>query len=66
MQQIGWSVEAKLLYEVKQLLSRMRGVGANKISKSEGPTYTTNAIVTLTQAEYDAITPDTNTLYFIV
>lgn len=66
MQQIGWSVEAKLLYEVKQLLSRMRNVGANKISKSEGATYTTNAIVTLTQAEYDAITPDTNTLYFIV
>ena len=43
--QIGWSVESNLLYEVKQLLSNMSGVGANKISKSEGPTYTTNSIV---------------------
>lgn len=39
----------------------------NKISKNVGPTYTTNAIVTLTQAEYDAIlTKDASTLYFIV
>lgn len=38
-----------------------------KIDKSVGSTYTTNAILTLTQAEYDAIvTKDANTLYFIV
>lgn len=65
--QIGWSVEANLLYEIRQLLNRMRGVGADKISKSIGPTYTTNAIITLTQAEYDALeSPNPNTLYFIV
>lgn len=65
--EIGWSVEANLLYEVKQLLSKMSGVGANKISKSEGPTYTTNSIVTLTAEEYNNLSsPDPNTLYFIV
>jgi hypothetical protein len=38
-----------------------------KISKHVGATYTTNAIQTVTQAEYDAIgTPDANTLYFII
>jgi hypothetical protein len=38
-----------------------------KISKSVGPTYTTNEIITLTQAEYDAIgTPNATTLYFII
>lgn len=66
MQEIGWSVEAKLLYEVKQLLNKMRGVGADKISKSQGPTYITNSIITLTQEEYNNIIPDPNTLYFIV
>lgn len=39
----------------------------NKLSKSSGSTYTTNAILTVTQAEYDAIvTKDPTTLYFIV
>jgi hypothetical protein len=67
MREIGWSVEANLLYDVKMLLQRMRGVGADKISKSQGPTYITNAIITLTQEEYDALeSPDPNTLYFIV
>jgi hypothetical protein len=38
-----------------------------KISKHEGATYTTNAVQTLTQAEYDAIgTKDATTLYFII
>lgn len=38
-----------------------------KIAKSVGATYTTNSILTLTQAEYDAIgTKDPNTLYFII
>ena len=65
--EIGWSVEANLLYEIKQLLNRVRGVGADKISKSIGPTYITNAIITLTQAEYNALeSPNPNTLYFIV
>jgi hypothetical protein len=39
----------------------------SKISKHVGATYTTNAIQTVTQSEYDAIgTPDANTLYFII
>jgi trimeric autotransporter adhesin len=39
----------------------------NYIEKSVGPTYTTNTILTVTQAEYDAIDPkDSTTLYFIV
>jgi len=37
-----------------------------KIDKNVGTTYTTNALNTVTQAEYDAITPDANTIYFIV
>jgi len=38
-----------------------------KISKDTGTTYTTNAVKTLTTAEYLALgTPDANTLYFIV
>jgi hypothetical protein len=37
-----------------------------KISKHVGATYTTNAIQTVTQAEYDALTPDASTLYFII
>jgi hypothetical protein len=36
------------------------------ILKSVGPTYTTNAILTVTQAEYDALTPDATTLYVIL
>lgn len=53
---------------------RLSGVSSNiqtqldsKIAKSVGSTYTTNSILTLTQAEYDAIgTKDPNTLYFII
>jgi hypothetical protein len=38
-----------------------------KISKDISTTYTTNAVKTLTTAEYAAIgTPDASTLYFIV
>ena len=38
-----------------------------KLAKSTGSTYTTNAILTVTQAEYDAIvTKDPTTLYFII
>ena len=42
-------------------------ITSNYLSKSTGTTYTTNAIKTVTQAEYDAIvTKDPNTLYFII
>lgn len=37
-----------------------------KISKNVGTTYTTNGLTTLTQAEFDGLTPDSTTLYFIV
>ena len=36
-----------------------------KIDKHTGATYNTNAIQTVTQAEYDALTPVAGTLYFI-
>lgn len=40
---------------------------ADKINKNVGNTYTTNALTTVTQAEYDAIdTPDASTIYFII
>lgn len=38
----------------------------NSIQKNIGATYTTNALTAVTQAEYDALTPDANTIYFIV
>jgi hypothetical protein len=38
----------------------------DKISKHVGVTYSTNAIQTVTQAEYDALTPNASTLYFII
>jgi hypothetical protein len=37
-----------------------------KISKNVGTTYTTNVLTTVTQSEYDALTPDSSTIYFIV
>ena len=40
---------------------------SNRFEKNIGTTYTTNALTTLTQAEYDAIdTPDATTIYFII
>lgn len=40
---------------------------ANRIEKNIATTYTTNALTTVTQAEYDAIdTPDATTIYFII
>lgn len=42
-------------------------VTSNSIQKSVGSTYTTNSILAVTQAEYDAIvTKDPTTLYFII
>lgn len=53
-----------------QAISTVSGLQSDldsKIAKDVNTTYTTNAITTLTQAEYDAIgTKDANTLYFIV
>lgn len=37
-----------------------------KISKNVGTTYTTNALTTVTQSEYDGLTPDASTIYFII
>ena len=41
-------------------------LGTTSIQKNVGTTYTTNAITTVTQAEYDALTPVATTIYFIV
>ena len=41
-------------------------VTSNSIQKSVGSTYTTNSILAVTQAEYNALTPDPTTLYFII
>ena len=38
----------------------------NKISKYDGPTYDINALVSMTAAEYAAITPDPKTIYFVI
>ena len=40
--------------------------GGNFISKSVGSTYSISNVSALTQAEYDALTPVADTLYFIV
>jgi len=37
-----------------------------KLAKAVGSTYTVNALLAVTQAEYDALTPSSTTLYFIV
>lgn len=39
---------------------------ANKLSKYNGATYDINALVSMTAAEYAAITPDPNTIYFVI
>jgi hypothetical protein len=38
----------------------------NRIEKNIGATYTTNALTTMTAAEYAASSKDANTLYFII
>ena len=40
--------------------------GGDFIPKSTGTTYNANNVSVLTQAEYDALTPDAETIYFIV
>jgi len=37
-----------------------------KLAKAIGSTYTVNALACVTQAEYDAFTPSSTTLYFII
>ena len=39
---------------------------ATKIAKHDGPTYDTNALQTVTAAEYEALTKNSSTIYFIV
>jgi len=39
---------------------------ANKLDKYDGPTYNINNLVSMTAAEYAAITPDPNTIYFVI
>jgi hypothetical protein len=52
--------------EKAQITTNTTDIGS-KISKSVGATYTTNSVLTLTQAEYDAIgAKSATTLYFIV
>jgi hypothetical protein len=52
---------------VKGVTSALQTQLDNKIAKNVGATYTTNAITTVTLAEYNAISPkDANTLYFII
>jgi hypothetical protein len=36
------------------------------IAKSIGATYTVNAVLAVTQAEYNALTPSATTIYFII
>jgi len=38
----------------------------NKIAKSTGTTYNVYTLSALTQSEYDALTPDADTIYFII
>ena len=38
----------------------------NKLAKYDGATYDINALVSMTAAEYALITPDPNTIYFVI
>ena len=38
----------------------------SKIAKYDGTTYDINALAAVTQAEYDALTPSSTTIYFII
>lgn len=39
---------------------------SGKLDKYDGTTYDINALACVTQAEYDALTPSSTTIYFIV
>lgn len=52
--------------EIKDVVNNNATEINTKIAKNVGATYTTNEITTVTQAEYDALTPVATTLYFIV
>jgi hypothetical protein len=51
---------------VKGVTSAIQTQFGTKIAKATGSTYTVNAVSCLTAAEYAGITPDANTLYFVV
>ena len=40
--------------------------GGDAIQKSNGTTYNVHNLSAVTQAEYDALTPDADTIYFII
>jgi hypothetical protein len=52
--------------DISSISGSLSAVIATKISKYDGPTYNINALVSLTAAEYAAITPDPNTIYFVI
>lgn len=52
--------------DVSSITTSLTAGLATKISKYDGPTYNINALVSLTAAEYAAITPDPNTIYFVI
>lgn len=54
------------LFASKDFTNAVDVVTANKLDKYDGPTYNINALVSLTAAEYAAITPDPNTIYFVI
>jgi len=47
-------------------ITTLTGNVANKLDKYNGATYDINALVSMTAAEYAAITPDPNTIYFVI
>jgi hypothetical protein len=51
---------------VKGVTSAIQTQFGTKIAKATGSTYTVNAVSCLTAAEYAGITPDANTIYFVV
>lgn len=57
---------ANIATNTSNIATNVTAIG-NRIEKNIGTTYTTNALTTVTQAEYDAIdAPDATTIYFII
>jgi hypothetical protein len=53
-------------YALTASLSITSSFTTTAIAKSVGATYTVNAVLAVTQAEYNALTPSATTLYFII
>jgi len=51
---------------VNSLYSGLQTQVDAKIAKSDGATYDINTLAAVTQAEYDALTPNATTIYFII